>query len=91
MKEKKFFNYVIIAAVLIIPFMYSFFYLKAYWNPYGEGNIDNIPVAIVNNDEGDNGEKVITNIKNSKKLKISTVSDEKASDGYNGIFGKNQI
>lgn len=84
MKEKKFFNYVIIAAVLIIPFMYSFFYLKAYWNPYGEGNIDNIPVAIVNNDEGDNGEKVITNIKNSKKLKISTVSDEKASDGlYN--------
>lgn len=46
--------------------MYSFFYLKAYWNPYGEGNIDNIPVAIVNNDEGDNGEKVITNIKNSK-------------------------
>lgn len=84
MKEKKFFNYVIIAAVLIIPFMYSFFYLKAYWNPYGEGNIDNIPVAIVNNDEGDNGEKVITNIKNSKKLKISTVSDEEASDGlYN--------
>lgn len=84
MKEKKFFNYVIIAAVLIIPFMYSFFYLKAYWNPYGEGNIDNISVAIVNNDEGDNGEKVITNIKNSKKLKISTVSDEKASDGlYN--------
>ncbi len=84
MKEKKFFNYVIIAAVLIIPFMYSFFYLKAYWNPYGEGYIDNIPVAIVNIDEGDNGEKVFTNIKNSKKLKISTVSDEKASDGlYN--------
>ena len=47
-KNHKFFNYVIIAAVLIIPFMYSFFYLKAYWNPYGEGNIDNLPVAIVN-------------------------------------------
>ena len=45
-KNHKFFNYVIIAAVLIIPFMYSFFYLKAYWNPYGEGNIDNLPVAI---------------------------------------------
>ena len=47
-KNHKFFNYVIIAAVLIIPFMYSFFYLKAYWNTYGEGNIDNLPVAIVN-------------------------------------------
>lgn len=27
-ERKKVFNYVIIAAVLIIPFMYSFFYLK---------------------------------------------------------------
>lgn len=32
--------------------MYSFFYLKAYWNPYGKGNLDNLPVAIVNEDEG---------------------------------------
>ena len=71
MKEKKFFNYVIIAAVLIIPFMYSFFYLKAYWNPYGEGNIDNIPVAIVNNDEGDNGEKVIVSRQYSSNIKIA--------------------
>ena len=30
-KKKSFFNYVILLAVLIIPFMYSFFYLKAYW------------------------------------------------------------
>ena len=69
MKEKKFFNYVIIAAVLIIPFMYSFFYLKAYWNPYGEGNIDNIPVAIVNNDEGDkdSGDDVSESSSNMEK------------------------
>lgn len=52
-KENKLFRNIIICAVLIIPFMYSFFYLKAYWNPYGEGNIDNLPVAIINSDEGE--------------------------------------
>ena len=51
MKNK--FKYIVISVVLLIPFIYSYFYLKAYWNPYGEGNIDNIPVAIVNQDEGD--------------------------------------
>lgn len=79
MKEK--FKYVVIAVVLLIPFIYSFFYLKAYWNPYGEGNIDNIPVAIVNSDEGDKGQKLIKSIKNSKKLKLNEVSKEDAEDG----------
>ena len=83
-KNHKFFNYVIIAAVLIIPFMYSFFYLKAYWNPYGEGNIDNLPVAIVNEDKGSNGEELVKEIKDSKKLKLSVVDSTKAEDGlYN--------
>lgn len=79
MKEK--FKYVVISVVLLIPFIYSFFYLKAYWNPYGEGNIDNIPVAIVNSDEGDKGKKLITSIKNSKKLKLEELSKEDAEDG----------
>lgn len=83
-KDHKFFNYVIIAAVLIIPFMYSFFYLKAYWNPYGEGNIDNLPVAIVNEDKGSKGEELVKEIKDSKKLKLSVVDSTKAEDGlYN--------
>ena len=83
-KNHKFFNYVIIAAVLIIPFMYSFFYLKAYWNPYGEGNIDNLPVAIVNEDKGSKGEELVKEIKDSKKLKLSVVDSTKAEDGlYN--------
>lgn len=52
--NKTWFNYVVIAAVLLIPFMYSFFYLKAYWDPYG--HMDDIPVAIVNEDKKVNGE-----------------------------------
>ncbi len=83
MKNKKWFNYVIVVVVLLIPFIYSFFYLKAYWNPYGEGNIDNLPVAIVNSDKGDKGEVLINSIKNSKKLKLSVVSSTKADEGLN--------
>ena len=83
-KENKYFKYVVICAVLLIPFMYSFFYLKAYWNPYGEGNIDNLPVAIVNEDKGSKGEELVKEIKNSKKLKLSVVDSTKAEDGlYN--------
>ena len=84
---KKYFNYIVISVVLLIPFIYSFFYLKAYWDPYGKGNIDNIPVAIVNNDNGNYGNKLIKSIKNSKKLKIKVVDDSKAKDGLdNGNY-----
>ena len=68
MKDK--FKYVIISVVLLIPFIYSYFYLKAYWNPYGEGNIDNLPVAIVNEDKGNNGKKLVESIKNSYQKKM---------------------
>lgn len=82
-KTNNWFKYVIIIAVLLVPFMYSFFYLKAYWNPYGKGNIDNLPVAVVNKDSGDKGKELIDNIKESKKLKLSIVSNDEATDGLN--------
>lgn len=82
-KQSKIFHYVIIAAVLIIPFMYSFFYLKAYWNPYGKGNIDNLPIAIVNLDEGSRGKEIINGIKEKNTLKLSITNSEKADSGLN--------
>ena len=82
-KTNNWFKYVVIIAVLLVPFMYSFFYLKAYWNPYGKGNIDNLPVAVVNKDSGDKGKELIDNIKESKKLKLSIVSNDEATDGLN--------
>ena len=82
-KTNNWFKYVVIIAVLLVPFMYSFFYLKAYWNPYGKGNIDNLPVAVVNKDSGDKGKELIDNIKKSKKLKLSIVSNDEATDGLN--------
>ncbi|MDO5002794.1 MAG: YhgE/Pip domain-containing protein [bacterium] len=82
-KNNNWFKYVVLVAVLLIPFMYSFFYLKAYWNPYGKGNIDNLPVAVVNNDKGDKGDELIDSIKDSKKLKLSVISSSKANEGLN--------
>lgn len=82
-ENNNWFKYVVLVAVLLIPFMYSFFYLKAYWNPYGKGNIDNLPVAVVNNDKGDKGDELIDSIKDSKKLKLSVISSSKANEGLN--------
>lgn len=81
--KKNYFKYVILTAVLLIPFIYSFFYLKAYWDPYKEGNIDNIPVAIVNKDQGEKGNELIDSIKQKKKLKLSIISNEEAIKGLN--------
>lgn len=84
-KNKTWFNYVVIAAVLLIPFMYSFFYLKAYWDPYG--HMDDIPVAIVNEDKKVNGESkgqdLINGLKEKNVLGISVVDSKKAEDGLN--------
>ena len=86
-KFKSTFKYLVLIVILFVPFIYSFFYLKAYWNPYGKGNIDNLPVAIVNDDEGSSGTKLVEGIKKSKKLKLYVVSNDKAEDGlYNGTY-----
>ena len=50
MQNKKFFKTIIFIVVLCIPLIYSFFYLKSYWDPYG--NLTDLKVAIVNLDKG---------------------------------------
>ncbi len=89
MKNKKnksksnWFSYVVVAVVLLIPFMYSFFYLKAYWDPYG--HMDDIPVAIVNEDktvDGQNkGKDLVNSLKKKNTLDISVVNKNKADSG----------
>lgn len=82
-KKKNYFKYVVLGVVLLIPFIYSFFYLKAYWNPYGKGNMDNLPIAIVNQDKGEKGKDLTKQIIDSKSLKVNVVSSKKAEDGLN--------
>lgn len=82
-KKKDYFKYVVLTVVLLIPFIYSFFYLKAYWDPYGKGNMDNLPIAIVNLDKGTRGSDLAENIVDSKSLKATITTEEKATDGLN--------
>jgi putative membrane protein len=81
--ETTWFKNVVIIAILFIPFLYSFFYLKAYWDPYGEGNMDNIPVAIVNEDKGDKGKSLVDKLIDSKVLKFNITSKAEAKTGLN--------
>ncbi len=59
-------------AVILIPLLYSFSYLKAYWDPYG--NLKDYHIAVVNNDSGAilNHEKVNYGNDTVKKLKDKT-------------------
>lgn len=40
----------VIAAIVIIPLLYSYLYLGAFWDPYSR--LESLPVAVVNNDQG---------------------------------------
>lgn len=40
----------VIIGVIVIPLMYSLFYLGAFWDPYSR--LDSLPVAVVNSDSG---------------------------------------
>ena len=40
----------VIIGVIILPLLYSYFYLGAFWDPYSR--LETLPVAVVNNDKG---------------------------------------
>ena len=81
LQEKKLFKIIIIAVVLLIPVIYSFFYLKSYWNPYG--NLKDVKVAMVNLDKGSRGSELIENIKETENtLGFTEVT---SNDALNGL------
>lgn len=65
---------IITLVLLIIPFFYVLFFLKAFWDPYK--NISNLPVAIVNLDSGEIGSKIIKNIEEANAMKIISLEDD---------------
>lgn len=85
MKAKKYniMRPLIIIALLCIPIIYSFFYLYAFWDPYG--NTKNIPIAIVNLDNGKEeenlGKELVQKIVDEDVLEInqmdSNIAEEK--------------
>ncbi|WP_422658183.1 YhgE/Pip family protein [Paenibacillus sp. EC2-1] len=65
-------------AVLFIPVMYSGMFLGAFWDPYGK--MDDLPVAIVNNDQGAEFEG------KSLTAGADLVDELKKSDDFNWEF-----
>lgn len=73
--------------LLIVPLIYSGFFIAGYWNPYGR--LDQLPVAVVNFDKGammdsksiDAGQEFVNNLKKNKDLKFQFVTEKKANQG----------
>ncbi|MCR5146523.1 MAG: YhgE/Pip domain-containing protein [Clostridia bacterium] len=83
MNSKRIMKIVIFAVVMMIPIIYSFFYLKSYWDPYG--NLQDMKVAIVNLDKGYNGEnqgeKIVSGLRGKNVVNICEVNENEAKEG----------
>lgn len=78
-----------IFAVIAIPLLYSFLYLKAYWDPYGD--LKNYPIAVVNNDKGallndeskNYGMDLVDKLKDNSEVGFEFVDSTTAEQGLN--------
>ena len=76
-----------VLAIIFIPFLYSIFFLKSVWDPYGDTK--NLPVAVVNLDQpvkyqGQRlavGDEMVDNLKHNHQLGWHFVSAKKAKEG----------
>ncbi|MFE4714384.1 YhgE/Pip family protein [Paenibacillus sp. NPDC056722] len=84
---KKPFLIVVIVAIMLVPMFYSLIFLSAYWNPYGK--LDQLPVAVVNNDRGavldgktiNIGKDFVDGLKDDDKFKWVFTTERKAMEG----------
>ena len=83
LKNSNAFKAIIFIVVVLIPLIYSFFYLKSYWNPYG--NLSDMQIAVVNLDRGkddkNQGKEFVQSLKDSDTFKICEVSKDEAQEG----------
>ena len=83
MKKEKILTIIIFMVVLLIPLIYSFFYLKSYWNPYG--NLSDMKIAVVNLDSGKDGsnegnEFAAISARNLANVKVATAATTSVLD-----------
>ena len=77
----------VIIGVLIIPLMYSYFYLSAFWDPYSR--LQDVSVAVVNLDKGAKingkdrnvGKEICDHLEEDGSLNFHFVSEADAKDG----------
>jgi putative membrane protein len=85
LRNKKVFIPVI--AVIMVPVMYSAMFLGAFWDPYAK--MDQLPVAVVNNDIGTEfqgkslhiGDDFVDKLKENRKFDWAFISKEEALQG----------
>ena len=84
---------IVLAAIILIPSIYAGLFLASMWDPYGE--LDKLPVAVVNKDvpvvyEGEMiniGEELVKNLQEDGSLDFHFVSDAEAHEGLkNGNY-----
>ena len=75
----------VIVVILLIPFLYSFCFLKAFWDPYAK--MKDIPVAMVNLDKGDRGKEILKRIQGKNVMKMITFTDEK--EAVSNLYDRN--
>lgn len=88
MNKKKIMKWVILVAIIIIPVMYSFFYLKAFWDPYG--NLKDMKIAIINLDKGNEdenlGNDLVESLKEKDVMQIEVLTD--SDEGQKGLVNQ---
>lgn len=83
----KIIKYIAIIAIILIPTIYTTFFLGSMWDPYG--NVDKLPVAVVNLDKACDyngnelavGDELVENLKEDASLDFSFVDAKTAQAG----------
>lgn len=76
-----------ILGIMTLPFLYSLFFLKSVWDPYGSTSY--LPVAVVNKDQATYyqgkkfqvGHDLVSKLKDNDDLEWHFVSEKEANDG----------
>lgn len=85
--------WVTMIGVALIPALYNLSFLGSMWDPYG--NVDNLPVAVVNQDKSSTlndqtlsiGDNMVDSMSKNKALDYHFISAEKAEEGLkNGDY-----
>ena len=80
----------VIIGVIILPLLYSYFYLGAFWDPYSR--LETLPIAVVNNDKGATineaerniGNEMCEKLKEDGTLKFVFTNETDAMSGTQG-------
>ncbi|MEF9951008.1 MAG: YhgE/Pip domain-containing protein [Clostridium sp.] len=79
-----------VIAIIIVPLLYSLLYLDAFWDPYSR--LQNLPVAVVNNDKGvtvdgeesNFGKDLVDELRGNTQVGWKFTDDSDATSGLEG-------